>query len=184
MSSKYKKTWLKKLTGWSALAMAGLTLAACSTTTSTSQAPALTQGHSLAILPIANYSETPEAGHRVRSVAESLLHQKGFSDLKRYPNDENTNLLLAASPDDAIEQALRWARQEGAPYALTGSVQEWRYKVGIDGEPVVGVTFTLVDVPSGAVVWSSTGSRRGWSRSSLSGTSQKLIAELLAPLSP
>jgi TolB-like protein len=158
-------------------------LAGCSTSSMT-QAPPLANLDQLVILPIANYSETPEAGQRVRSVAQSLLHQKGFTQLESYPQDENTNLLLAGSPDDAMAQALQWARQKGTRYALTGSVQEWRYKVGIDGEPVVGVTFNLLDVPSGAVLWSSTGSRRGWSRSSLSGTSQQLIEELLDPLTP
>src|SRR5690606_11624494 len=158
-------------------------LAGCSTT-STSNAPNLSNVNDLAILPIVNYSETPEAGRRVASVTESLLHQKGFQPLKTFPQSERNTLLLTATPDKAMTEALEWARQVGAQYALTGSVHEWRYKVGIDGEPVVGITFNLVDVPSGAVVWSNTGSRRGWSRSSLTGTSQQLIAELLEPLSP
>lgn len=161
-----------------------LALAGCTTTSTSSSGPARANLDGLAILPIANYSETPEAGRRVASVAQSLLYQKGFQNLRTYPQDERNMFMLAATPDKAVSEALEWARNAGAPYALTGSVHEWRYKVGIEGEPVVGVTFNLLDVPSGAVVWSSTGSRRGWSRSSLSGTSQQLIAELLEPLSP
>ena len=157
-------------------------LSACSTV-DVSSGPAFVAGESIAILPIANHTETPEAGQRVRSIAHSLLYQKGFSNLKQYPQDETTDLLMASSADRQRQQALEWARQTGARYALTGSVQEWRYKVGLDGEPVVGLTFDLVDVNDASLVWSATGSRSGWSRSSLAGVGQTLIKEMLNPLS-
>ncbi len=79
-------------------------------------------------------------------------------------------------------KALEWARGERARYALTGAVQEWRYKVGVDGEPAVGISLQLIDVASGQVVWSATGGDSGCSRASLSGTAQKLLRRLLAPL--
>ncbi len=88
---------------------------------------------------------------------------------------------MGDSPTSTIE-ALAWARGTGATHALTGSVQEWRYKVGVDGEPVVGLTFDLIDLGSGATVWSATGSRSGWSRSSVTGVGHALMRELLAPL--
>src|SRR5690606_9636971 len=108
---------------------------------------------------------------------------KGFTSLQHYPQDETTDLLMATSSDRMQQQALAWARDTGARYALTGSVQEWRYKVGLDGEPVVGLTLNLIDVSSATVVWSATGSRSGWSRSSLAGVGQTLIKEMLDPLS-
>ena len=40
----------------------------------------------------------------------------------------------------------------------------------------------MIDVASGQVVWSATGSNAGWSRESLSGVAQKLLRRLLAPL--
>jgi hypothetical protein len=46
----------------------------------------------------------------------------------------------------------------------------------------VGISLQLIDVASGQVVWSATGSDSGWSRASLSGTAQKLLRRLLAPL--
>lgn len=166
---------------WTALASLGL-LGACSTV-DVSSGPGFAAADGLAVLPIANYTETPEAGQRVRSIAQSLLYQKGFTNLQSYPQDETTDLLMAGSADRMQQQALEWARSSGARYALTGSVQEWRYKVGLDGEPAVGVTFHLVDVSNAAVVWSATGSRSGWSRSSLAGVGQTLIKEMLDPLS-
>jgi hypothetical protein len=47
---------------------------------------------------------------------------------------------------------------------------------------VAGLTFELIDVASGQVVWSATGTRSGWSRSSLSNVATTLIGGLLAPL--
>jgi hypothetical protein len=52
----------------------------------------------------------------------------------------------------------------------------------VDGEPVVGVTFELIDVSTGKVVWSATGSRTGWSRSGLSSIATALIGDVLSPL--
>lgn len=146
-------------------------------------APTMAETDSLVVLPIANYTETPDAGHRAQSIAQSILHQRGFRTLQEYPHAGDADLLAGNQSEQAKKQAMDWARSVGARYALTGSVQEWRYKVGLDGEPAVGLTFNLLDVDSGAIVWSAAGSRSGWSRSSLAGVGQKLIQQLLAPLS-
>jgi hypothetical protein len=61
-----------------------------------------------------------------------------------------------------------------------GSVEEWRYKVGVDGEPAVGLTLAITDLDSGAVVYSASGGKSGWSREALSAVAQKLMRELLA----
>ena len=81
---------------------------------------------------------------------------------------------------DATCRALAWARSRGASYAVTGNVAEWRYKNGPDGEPAVGLTLQIIEIPSGAVLWSAAGSRSGWGRESVSGTAQKLLRDLLA----
>ncbi|EQD28248.1 lipoprotein, partial [mine drainage metagenome] len=80
------------------------------------------------------------------------------------------------------QAAMDWASQNRIQYALTGSVQEWRYKTGVDGEPAVSVTFNLVDMTTGKTVWSATGSRTGWSRSSVGSVGQTLIDQLLIPI--
>jgi hypothetical protein len=63
---------------------------------------------------------------------------------------------------------------------VQGAVDEWRYKVGVDGEPAVGVALQVVDLQSGAVVWSAVGAKSGWSREALAAVAQKLIGELIA----
>ena len=58
-------------------------------------------------------------------------------------------------------------------------MDEWRYKVGVDGEPAAGVTLQIIDVASGDILWSGTGGKSGWSREALSAVAQKLIRDLL-----
>ncbi|MGZ5091639.1 MAG: penicillin-binding protein activator LpoB, partial [Burkholderiales bacterium] len=79
-----------------------------------------------------------------------------------------------------LAEADKWARSEGARYAIYGAVDEWRYKVGVDGEPAVGVALHIMDLQTNNVVWSGVGGKSGWSRESLSGVAQKLIRQLLA----
>jgi polysaccharide biosynthesis protein PelC len=77
-------------------------------------------------------------------------------------------------------EAEKWARIQGARFAVYGAVDEWRYKVGIDGEPAVGVALHIIDLQSNNVVWTGVGGKSGWSREALSAVAQKLIRELLA----
>ncbi|KXW57445.1 hypothetical protein [Ferrovum myxofaciens] len=164
-----------------ALTAATVGLAACSTL-DVGQPPALDKNASWALLPMANYTETPDAGDRVASITESILHQKGGMDLKRYPIKDEKDTFILGNNAKLQQAAMDWASQNRIQYALTGSVQEWRYKTGVDGEPAVSVTFNLVDMTTGKTVWSATGSRTGWSRSSVGSVGQTLIDQLLIPI--
>jgi len=173
----------RKLVSQGAALLLATSLSACSTL-DVGKSPKLADLHSIAVVPMINYTETPDAGQRATSIAQSILHQKGFEQLYIYQQERTANALIMNSVELSTTEGLKWARSTGASYALTGAVEEWRYKVGVDGEPVAGLTFTLIDLESGQAVWSATGSRSGWSRSGVSGVSQKLTNQLLAPLSP
>ena len=73
-------------------------------------------------------------------------------------------------------------QSQSARYVVSGVVHEWRYKTGVDGEPAVGVMLEIRELPSGNIVYSGTGARAGWARTSLSQTGQKVIDKLLAPV--
>lgn len=161
--------------------MSVLLLGACSTIDAT-QAPSLSAGDTVLVLPIANYTETPDAGQSAQAIAANLLRHRGLVNVSRAPVDPNAGAMFDAAPHGDTAQDLAAARQQHAKYALSGAVEEWRYKVGVDGEPAVGVTFELLDVESGRVLWSVTGTRTGWSRSGLASVAQVLIGKLLSPL--
>ncbi|AXW61476.1 penicillin-binding protein activator LpoB [Ralstonia solanacearum] len=172
-----RRRWLAVAAGFG-LALA---LSACAVVDS-GRPPAGKASDAWVVLPIANYTETPQAGLRAESIAMSLLKARGFTNLKQYPASLNSDSLFDPAEREATARALEWARGEKARYALTGAVSEWRYKVGVDGEPAVGITLQVIDVPSGNVIWSATGSRTGWSRDAVSAVAQKLLRELLSPL--
>lgn len=119
------------------------------------------------------------AGNRAESVAEALLHARGVGKVKRYTSTAQQEALFDAGDNKRQEQALAWAREQGVRYALAGTVDEWRYKVGVDGEPAAGITLQIIDVQSGDILWSGAGGKSGWSREALSAVAQKLIRELL-----
>lgn len=153
-------------------------LAACSTV-DRGRAPALQANAEWTVLPFANHTETPMAGNRAESVAEALLHARGVGKVKRDTSTAQQEALFDAGDTKRQEQALAWAREQGVRYALAGTVDEWRYKVGVDGEPAAGITLQIIDVQSGDILWSGAGGKSGWSREALSAVAQKLIHELL-----
>lgn len=159
---------------------AGLLIVASSCSTlDISSAPNVDASAQWAMLPFANHTETPLAGQRAETIAETLLRSAGIAKVKRYPASLAQESLFEPNDRKAQEEALAWARQTGAKYALTGAVYEWRYKVGVDGEPAVGVSLSIIDVLSGETLWSSTGGKSGWSREALAAVAQKLMRDLL-----
>ncbi|MGS0743491.1 penicillin-binding protein activator LpoB [Glaciimonas sp. GG7] len=164
-----------------ALTILILTASGCAVIQST-PAPAVQRNDSIALLPIINLTETPQAGARAEVILETLLQANGFTQLKQYVSTNNGDTLFQNIDRDAVAQASASARAANAKYGLTGSVQEWRYKVGVDGEPAVGLSLKLIDIATGEVLWTASGSRTGWSRDAVSGVAQKLLGQLISPL--
>ena len=160
--------------------LAALAVAGCATTDSGGSGPAIERNAKWVMLPVLNHTEVPQAGLRAEAITEGLLRAHGVNDLTRYPAVMGADTLLQPSERKVYDEAEKWARTQGARYAVYGAVDEWRYKVGIDGEPAVGVALHIMDLQSNAVVWSGVGGKSGWSRESLSGVAQKLIRGLLA----
>lgn len=167
-----------------ALAACVLTLAAlagCSTVVR-APLPNLERNARWAVLPLANDTETPLAGNRAGAITEAVLRADGVRQIVRAPQVGGADALFDPAATPTLEQGLEWARKSGARYVITGTVTEWRYKVGVDGEPAVGLTLQLLDAGNGQVLWSASGARSAWSRQSLAGTAQNLIETLVAPL--
>lgn len=171
---------ISRATGLLLTVACGLIVSACASVEST-PAPALAETGPIAVLPLANFTETPDAGRAAQAIAANTLRTAGVAQVDTmFATDSGDALDPTAQPN--LERGLDWARTQHAKYVLTGAVEEWRYKVGVDGEPVVSMTFELRELPAGKVVWSAVGTRSGFSRSSLGGVAQKLAQKLLAPL--
>jgi polysaccharide biosynthesis protein PelC len=157
-----------------------LLLAACAVTQGNKQSLNLRTTDSIALLPIANHTDVPQAGLRAEAIAESSLRANGLRQLQMYPIALNPETLFEPSERKAQAEAEKWAKAQGIRYVVYGSVDEWRYKVGVDGEPAVGLVFQVKDLSTGQVVYSASGGKSGWSREALSAVAQKLTVDLLS----
>ncbi len=139
-----------------------------------------------ALLPIMNHAETPQAGERTQAILATLLRVRGVVDAQEYAAHQKAEGETEGLPEldrrRRFDEALNWAKVQGMTYGVTGSVEEWRYKSGADGEPAVGLSLQVIDIATGRVLWSATGARTGWGRESVSGTAQKLLKDLLRDL--
>ncbi|HXE95165.1 MAG TPA: hypothetical protein VN642_02075 [Dongiaceae bacterium] len=136
-----------------------------------------------AVLPFVNNTETPYAAERAESITAALLYSRGVRRLATYPVEAKGEALSFDRGQGRQKEALEWAaRQKKIRYAVTGVVNEWRYKVGLDGEPVVGMTLQVVELASGKVLWSASGAMSGWSRDAVSAVAQQVINKLLGTI--
>ena len=159
--------------------LAGLAFLTACSTLDHSAPPTVSSKAQWVVLPFSNHTETPLAAGRAEAIAESLLRANGIGKLRRYPASLQQEALFETGERKPFEASLEWARTEGARYALTGSVDEWRYKVGVDGEPAVGIALSIIDVASGETLWSGAGGKSGWSREALSAVAQQLMRRLI-----
>ncbi len=97
-----------------------------------------------------------------------------------YPAALNPETLFEPAERKAQAEAEKWARAQGMRYVVTGAVNEWRYKVGVDGEPAVGLMLQVKDLSRDLVVYSAAGGRTGGSREALAAVGQRLAAELVS----
>ncbi len=158
-------------------------LAGCTTTSSIGTAASLDQRASWVLLPFANHTDTPQAALAAEAIVDHQLRRRGLHGLSRYPASLSPDSLFEPTERKVQEEARQWAREQGARYGVQGALEEWRYKVGIDGEPAVGITLQVIDLADGnKVLWSAAGAKSGWSRVALSQVANSLIEDLLSKL--
>lgn len=161
------------------LALIALLMAGCTSFTG-KNSPELPQDAQWGIVPLVNYSQAPQAGERSEQILLSVLSKHGLQP-RVYPAVASGDLALL---DDRERQAsaMKWAREQNFDYVIGGSVEEWQYKSGLDGEPAVGISLQVIEPKTGRVLWSNSGARAGWSRESLAGSAQKVLEKLVSNL--
>lgn len=127
-----------------------------------------------AICSFWNYTETPMAGDRASSIVESVLSKESIR-IESLGGDmgdiKSRQKFLSDKKDEA--------KRLGAEYLITGDVQEWRYKTGIDGEPVVSYSIRIIDLRDGRTIFNSVGAKSGWGHKSIGVVAQEIADELI-----
>ncbi len=158
-------------------------LTACTTINSSRQVTQTSANQPWGIVAFNNNTETPQAGNRATSITANVLRAKGVYNLSTFqPYGDCSQLVSCPSTSIPLRSVLAWAQKRNLCYVMTGSVNEWQYKVGLDGEPVAAVALQLYDVNSGRVIWSAVGSKIGNGRSGLGNVGQSLIDNMLKSL--
>jgi len=162
----------------SVLVLSSALLTACQTITSSNRV-IVSSAENWALLPIVNLSRTPLAGNRASALVETHLRARGVNNLEVYKAPSNQSVIALLDEAGQLSDAKTWAKQNGFRYGITGDVQEWSYKNGLDNEPSIGMTLKFVDLHSEEVLWTASATRTGWGYSNLSSTANKTIEELL-----
>lgn len=158
-------------------------LTACATEQYSGKKYRIESGTTVVLMPIVNHSTKPYAGQQAEDILFSLWAGEKLPGMIQYPKNLST---LKGLPDvddqNRFERAKTWLSGSSSEYYLTGTVEEWRYRPGLDAEPAVGITLNMYRRESGQLVWSSTGSRTGGPRESLSSAGQTVLRELISRL--
>lgn len=165
------------------IAILTLFLVACSSTKIQHSQPINFYGNRIGVAPFVNNTDTPLADVRAKNITSSLLEIKQIKPVN-YPRcGQSADIIPGVYPPVKDCVIREWARCNHLPYVMYGEVNEWRYKVGLDGEPVVGLTLMIKNPCTNEVIWNAVGSKTGCSRCALSMTAQELINAMLASMS-
>jgi len=110
--------------------LALLGLAGCATYDSGHTGVAIDRNAKWVMLPVLNHTDVPQAGLRAETITEGLLRSYGVNDLTRYPAALNQDTLFEPAERKVMIEAEKWARIQGARYAVYGAVDEWRRRHG------------------------------------------------------
>lgn len=130
-----------------------------------------------AITAFSNYSQTPKAGLSAASIVESVLAEENIVVHSIIIGSEDVKSKKSQEELFAIQKAK--AKQLKADYLITGDVQEWRYKTGIDGEPVVSYSIKVIDLKNSAIVFNGVGAKSSWGHKSIGVIAQEIAQDLI-----
>jgi curli biogenesis system outer membrane secretion channel CsgG len=139
----------------------------------------------VAVLPLVNLTSYPHAGRIVGDLLTTELYAS-----TRFRIMERTSLLEALKGastdlDEVLDNtvALKIGRDLGVDTVVFGSVTEYRYKRGLDEDPVVGINIRMLDVKSREIIWAGSSSDTGgcfwFCEDSLNRLAQKVCRDMV-----
>ncbi len=129
-----------------------------------------------------NYTETPMAGFRASTIIDGVLSNRGVRTISLIGGEDEIESVK--SKESFIKKKINRAKSLGADYIILGSVQEWRYKTGIDGEPVVSYSVKVIDLNDGSIAFSGVGAKSGWGHKSIGVVAQEIANKLIPQFIP
>jgi TolB-like protein len=138
---------------------------------------ALSHSKIYAITSFSNYSQTPMAGLSAASIVESVLAEQNIAIHSLVKGSEDVNAKQTQKALFKLQKAT--AKSLGADYLITGEVQEWQYKTGIDGEPVVSYSIKVIDLSNDSILFNGVGAKSSWGHKSIGVVAQEIAKDLI-----
>lgn len=165
-------------------------LSACGTvqrTTAVDQKQLNSRARKVVVLPLVNLTSTPNAGRIVGEILSTeIIAQTDFRMLER---SEMMEYLSSGKieMEEVLEKsaAARMGRELGVDTVVYGAVTEFRYKKGVDEDPVVGISVKMLDIPETRILWAENITATGsmyTGRTSLSTLAHMLCADIVKTL--
>jgi hypothetical protein len=174
---------------WVAVIILGLFLTSCSYQQTAMKKGGLdaTSRH-VAVLPLINLTTYPNAGRIVTDLMTTEFY--ALTDFRILEQTTMMEKLKAGRNDldEALDRAVahRIGGRLGVDTVVYGTVTEYRYKRGLDEDPVVGINVRMLDVESGTILWagskSSTGGCFWFCEDSLNRVAQKVCRDLVSDM--
>jgi len=124
-----------------------------------------------------NATQDEFASKAVTETIGTLVLKRGIAYRAATPAEKAPGADLSGSSWEDIKAK---AEELHLPYILTGTVQEYRYQLDVNGDPTVGITLHLTDVKSGNIIWQASGSDVGLGASSLSSVTLDVAKKIIA----
>ena len=145
----------------------------------------LAEGRHAAILPLVNLTTYPNAGRIVGDLLTTEMYAS--SSFRIMESTEMIDLLQGDEEDlDRVldrDAARTIGERLGVDTVVFGSVTEYRYKRGLDEDPVVGINIRMLDVKSGDILAAGSRSETGgcfwFCEDSLNRLAQKVCRDLV-----
>ena len=137
----------------------------------------LTLDKKYAISSFWNYTETPMAGLRASTIVESVLAKSNPQLISLISGSEE--IASYRNKKEFIGAKKAEAKRLGVDYLILGNVQEWRYKTGIDGEPVVSFNINIIDLKNDSRLFSGVGAKSAWGHKSIGIVAQEIAEDLI-----
>lgn len=172
---------------WLPLVLTWMLTASCSFNQDFVKGAAIRSGNRMvAVLPLVNLTSYPHAGRIVGDLLTTELYAS-----TRFMIMERTAMLEAlkgesSDLDEVMDRtvALKIGRDLGVDAVIFGSVTEYRYKRGLDEDPVVGINIRMLDVKSRDIIWAGSNSGAGgcfwFCEDSLNRLAQKVCRDMVA----
>ncbi len=169
--------------------IAGSIMISCSSSrTLTKYDQIYSRARQVAVLPLVNLTNYPYAGRIAAELITTQLYAQSKFKLMEKTQMQETLKNQWADQSQMLDRtaAIKVGNKLEVDTVIYGAVTEFRYKRGLDENPVVGISVRMLDVKTGEILWADSKSEMGgclwFCHDSLTRLAQQICYDLVEKL--